>query len=55
MKPVVPLKGGEEYDAFTRWRRFLRWRAGDRRKIKRRFWKRARRLLKAQEKPDDVQ
>lgn len=36
------LRGGDEYDAFTKWRRFLRWKPGQLRKIKRRYWKRFR-------------
>lgn len=28
------LRGGDEYDAFSGWRRLLRWRAGQRRAIK---------------------
>lgn len=41
------MKSGDEYDAFTRWRRFLGWKSGDRRKIKRRFWKRLRAALRS--------
>ena len=40
------LRGGDEYDALTRWQRFLRWRPGQRRAIKRRFNKRQRRAWK---------
>ena len=36
------LRGGDEYDALTRWKRFLYWRPGQRRTIKRRFNKRQR-------------
>lgn len=39
----TPLKSGDEYDALTPWKRFEIWRAGDRKKIKRRFNKRVRR------------
>ena len=28
------LRGGDEHDAFSGWRRLLRWRAGQRRAIK---------------------
>ena len=37
------LRGGDEQDAFTGWRRFIRWKPGQLRKIKRGFWKRLRR------------
>ncbi len=39
-----PLKSGDEYDAFTRWRRVLHWRPGERTSIKQHFWKRQRRI-----------
>jgi len=35
--------GGDEYDAFTGWKKYLRWRPGTRKKIKRKFNKRQRR------------
>ena len=41
-----PLKGGDEYDAFTGWRRFLKFRAGDRSRIKAKFWRRVRKMMK---------
>lgn len=37
-----PMKGGNELDALTRAKRFLRWRAGVRSIVKRGFWKRVR-------------
>lgn len=37
------LKSGDEYDAVTRWRRFLHWRAGQRKRVKRQLARRARR------------
>ena len=36
------LKGGDEYDAFTKWRRCLHWRSGEIKKIKRGYHKRVR-------------
>ena len=36
------LVGGDEYDAFTSWRKVVVCRAGEIRVIKRRFWKRQR-------------
>ncbi len=42
----IPLKGGDEQDALTRAKRFLHWRAGERKKIKRRYNKRERRTVR---------
>ena len=36
------MRGGDEYDCFTSWKKVLGWRAGDRKKIKRRHNKRIR-------------
>lgn len=36
------LKGAIEYDALTRWRKYLFWRAGERKAIKRKFNRRVR-------------
>ena len=41
------LKSGDEYDAVTPWRRILRWKAGQRKAIKRRLNKRFRREARA--------
>ncbi len=38
----IPLRGGDEYDALTRWRKVLIWRAGERARIKRRYRRRER-------------
>lgn len=43
MRRRVPLKRGDEYDAFTRWRRYYHWQRGELRKLKRRLSKRERR------------
>lgn len=43
MMGPIPLSGGDEYDALTRWRRIMSWRAGDRKAIKRRYNRRVRR------------
>jgi len=37
------LKSGDEYDAFTKWRNVLNWRAGQIKAVKRKFNKRVRR------------
>jgi hypothetical protein len=39
-----PLRGGAEWDAFTRWRRCCGKRAGRWAAIKRKFWRRVRKL-----------
>ncbi len=38
----LPMKGGDEYDALTRWRKVLDWRAGERSWIKRKYRRRER-------------
>lgn len=43
---MVPMRGGDEVDAFTRWRHNLHWRAGQRRKVKQRYNRRVRRQEK---------
>ena len=40
------MKGGDEYDAFTGWRRVIKWSRGERAKIKRAFRRRVRRARK---------
>ena len=46
MAKRIPLTSGDEYDALTRWRRVLRWQAGQRAAIKRRYRRRERRLAR---------
>ena len=46
MSKRVPLKGGDEHDAFSKARRFLRWKSGRLKKIKRAYNKRFRRSSK---------
>lgn len=54
-KPVIPLKGGDEYDALTAARKFYFWRSGELRKIKRQYNKRVRRIGKQEAKRDFVE
>jgi len=42
----IPMKGGAEYDAFTRWKRWLHWEPGERKAIKRGYRRRCRRQTK---------
>ncbi len=46
MKGETKLKSGDEYDAFTRWRKMLIWKPGQLKKIKRRYNKRVRQAVK---------
>ena len=46
MNKRIPMKGGDEYDAFTKIRKFLRWKAGQVKKIKRAYNKRLRKYNK---------
>lgn len=41
-KDRIPLKGGDEYDALTKARRYYRWKSGQVKRIKRRYNKRLR-------------
>ena len=41
-------KTGDEWDAFTRWRRYIRWKPGQLRKVKRGYNKRQRRIMRAE-------
>lgn len=51
MTKRLPLKGGDEYDALSKARKFLHWKAGELKKIKRAYNKRFRKYLK--ERTDD--
>lgn len=42
MSDEIPMKGGAEYDALTRWRRYLSWRPGQRKAAKRSYRRRCR-------------
>ena len=46
MNKRIPLKGGDEYDALTKGRRFLHWKTGQIKKIKRAYNKRFRKYNK---------
>ena len=43
MNKRIPMKGGDEYDALSKSRKFLRWKSGQIKKIKRAYNKRFRR------------
>ena len=42
----VPLRGGDEYDALTKAKRYHAWRPGERKEIKRRYNQRVRQLIR---------
>jgi hypothetical protein len=42
----MPMKKAEEYDALTKTKRFLKWRRGERKRIKQRYNKAERQWLK---------
>ena len=46
MRGRIPSQGGDEYDAFTRWRKLFHWQQGELKRIKRRYNKRARKVGK---------
>ena len=46
MTKRIPMKGGEEYDAFSKYRKFFRWKGGQLKKIKRAYNKRFRQHCK---------
>lgn len=50
----IPLKGGAEYDALTKARKYHNWPKGWLRKIKRGYNKRLRKAAKEQHRNDDA-
>jgi hypothetical protein len=48
MKIRIPLRGGDEQDAFSGWRRLLRWRPGDRKRLKKQYAKRLRKWMRCE-------
>lgn len=44
----IPLRGGDENDALTRWRYWLHFRPGQRKRIKRTYNKRQRKYMATQ-------
>lgn len=46
MSKRIPMKGGDEYDAFSKYRKFFHWKAGQLKKIKRAYNKRFRRHIR---------
>ena len=48
----VPCKDGDEYDAFSGWRKVLHWKPGQLKKIKRAYNKRVRKAGKRDARTD---
>ena len=46
MNKRIPMKGGDEYDALSKSRKFLRWKSGQVKKSKRAYNKRFRKYSK---------
>jgi capsid portal protein len=46
MTKRIPMRGGDEYDGLTKARKFLIWKAGQLKKIKRAYNKRFRKYIK---------
>ena len=44
MEQRIPLKDGTEYDAFSRWRKVMGWKAGTLKAVKNGYRRRQRRL-----------
>lgn len=40
---IIPLTSGDEQDALTGWRRYMKYRPGERKAVKRRYNRRVRR------------
>jgi len=43
MKTILPMKSADEYDALTKWKKFIAWRPGQRKRIKNAYNRRIRR------------
>lgn len=55
MAKRIPMKSGAEYDALTRWKKFLHWAPGERKKIKQKYNRRERKLAKMEIRSDEGQ
>ena len=42
MAKRIKMISGDEFDALTRWKKYLKWRAGERKRIKRKYNRRER-------------
>jgi|GEM_PF-6083279 len=46
---------GDEVDALTRWRKYLKWRAGERKRVKQKYNRRERKSVKLKLRKSDTQ
>lgn len=46
MAKRIPMIDGDEMDALTRWKKYLIWRAGERKRIKTKYNRRERRQMR---------
>lgn len=49
----IPMIDGDEHDALTRWKKYIHFRPGERKRIKRKYNKRERRKAKEQTRKDN--
>lgn len=42
----IPMKGGLEYDALTKFRRLIKWRPGEKKRAKKSYARRLRRMAR---------
>jgi hypothetical protein len=54
MKGEIPMVSGDEQDALGGWRKYLKFRPGIRKRIKRSFRKRVRKFVKGLLRKEDV-
>ena len=50
----IPMKSGDELDYFSKWRRFLRFKRGESKRIKRGYNKRLRKFIKERNKDETM-
>jgi len=55
MPKRIPMISGDEVDALTRWRKYLKWRAGERKRVKQKYNRRERKSVKLKLRKSDTQ
>jgi hypothetical protein len=53
MTKRMPMKTGDEYDGLTKWKGLLKWRTGERKRIKKAYNKKERKWLDKELKEGD--
>ena len=51
---IIPMTGGDEYDALTCWRHVYHWKPGTRKAIKRGYNRRQRAMLKQEQGQESI-